>query len=36
MQNSEIVLIGGSGKTGGRIADRLEELLQELLHQYPR
>ncbi len=26
MQNSEIVLIGGSGKTGGRIADRLEEL----------
>jgi uncharacterized protein YbjT (DUF2867 family) len=26
MQNSEIVLIGGSGKTGGRIAARLEEL----------
>jgi len=26
MQNSEIVLIGGSGKTGGRIANRLEEL----------
>ncbi|MBB3656084.1 uncharacterized protein YbjT (DUF2867 family) [Rhizobium sp. BK650] len=26
MQNSEIVLIGGSGKTGGRIADRLENL----------
>jgi uncharacterized protein YbjT (DUF2867 family) len=26
MQNSEIVLIGGSAKTGGRIADRLEEL----------
>ncbi len=23
MQNSEIILIGGSGKTGGRIADRL-------------
>ncbi len=26
MQNSEIVLIGGSGKTGGRIAARLEQL----------
>ncbi|MBB3592672.1 uncharacterized protein YbjT (DUF2867 family) [Rhizobium sp. BK529] len=26
MQNSEIVLIGGSGKTGGRIAAKLEEL----------
>ncbi|MGO8484693.1 NmrA family transcriptional regulator, partial [Rhizobium leguminosarum] len=25
MQTSEIVLVGGSGKTGGRISKRLEE-----------
>ncbi len=26
MQNAEIILVGGSGKTGSRVATRLEKL----------